>query len=129
MDEKRMPQARGHKARYREEAFYDLEAKAKQRIEERQMRRNRRTFISVLRFSNVSIVESVGEKVILDKFYYNFSRFEKMGIVGNNSTGKSTFIKLLLRVEAPDDGRFDIGETVKFGYFSQDGLKFDEQQR
>ena len=70
-----------------------------------------------------------GEKVILDKFYYNFSRFEKMGIVGNNGTGKSTFIKLLLGVEAPDDGRFDIGETVKFGYFSQDGLKFDEQQK
>lgn len=127
---RRMPQARGHKARYREEAFYDLEAKAKQRIEERQMRlKSKNVYIGSKIFECQYVSKTWGEKVILDKFYYNFSRFEKMGIVGNNGTGKSTFIKLLLGVEAPDDGRFDIGETVKFGYFSQDGLKFDEQQK
>ena len=127
---RRMPQARGHKARYREEAFYDLEAKAKQRIEERQMRlKSKNVYIGSKIFECQYVSKAWGEKVILDKFYYNFSRFEKMGIAGNNGTGKSTFIKLLLGVEAPDDGRFDIGETVKFGYFSQDGLKFDEQQK
>lgn len=127
---RRMPQARGHKARYREEAFYDLEAKAKQRMEERQMRlKSKNVYIGSKIFECQYVSKAWGEKVILDKFYYNFSRFEKMGIVGNNGTGKSTFIKLLLGVEAPDDGRFDIGETVKFGYFSQDGLKFDEQQK
>lgn len=127
---RRMPQARGHKARYREEAFYDLEAKAKQRIEERQMRlKSKNVYIGSKIFECQYVSKAWGEKVILDKFYYNFCRFEKMGIVGNNGTGKSTFIKLLLGVEAPDDGRFDIGETVKFGYFSQDGLKFDEQQK
>lgn len=127
---RRMPQARGHKARYREEAFYDLEAKAKQRIEERQMRlKSKNVYIGSKIFECQYVSKAWGEKVILDKFYYNFSRFEKMGIVGNNGTGKSTFIKLLLGVEAPDDGKFDIGETVKFGYFSQDGLKFDEQQK
>lgn len=127
---RRMPQARGHKARYREEAFYDLEAKAKQRIEERQMRlKSKNVYIGSKIFECQYVSKAWGEKVILDKFYYNFSRFEKMGIVGNNGTGKSTFIKLLLGVETPDDGKFDIGETVKFGYFSQDGLKFDEQQK
>ncbi len=127
---RRMPQARGHKARYREEAFYDLEAKAKQRMEERQMRlKSKNVYIGSKIFECQYVSKAWGEKVILDRFYYNFSRFEKMGIVGNNGTGKSTFIKLLLGVEAPDDGRFDIGETVKFGYFSQDGLKFDEQQK
>ena len=128
---RRMPQARGHKARYREEAFYDLEAKAKQRIEERQLR---------LKASNVYIGSKIFEcqyvskafapdKIILKDFYYNFARFEKMGIVGNNGTGKSTFIKMLLGLVPPDSGRFDIGETVRFGYFSQDGLQFDVQQK
>jgi ABC transport system ATP-binding/permease protein len=127
---RRMPQARGHKARYREEAFYDLEAKAKQRIEERQMRLKSKTvYIGSKIFECQYVSKAWGEKVILNKFYYNFSRFEKMGIVGNNGTGKSTFIKLLLGVETPDDGRFDIGDTVKFGYFSQEGLHFDEQQK
>uniref|UniRef100_UPI003FEDCE3D ribosomal protection-like ABC-F family protein n=1 Tax=Prevotella sp. TaxID=59823 RepID=UPI003FEDCE3D len=127
---RRMPQARGHKARYREEAFYDLEAKAKQRIEERQMRlKSKNVYIGSKIFECQYVSKAWGEKVILDKFYYNFSRFEKMGIVGNNGTGTSTFNKLLLGVEAPDDGRVDIGETVKIGYFSQDGLKFDEQQK
>ena len=128
---RRMPQARGHKARYREEAFYDLEAKAKQRIEERQLR---------LKASNVYIGSKIFEcqyvskafapdKIILKDFYYNFARFEKMGIVGNNGTGKSTFIKMLLGLVPPESGRFDIGETVRFGYFSQDGLQFDVQQK
>ena len=128
---RRMPQARGHKARYREDAFYDLEAKAKQRIEERQLR---------LKANNVYIGSKIFEcqyvskawspdKIILKDFYYNFARFEKMGIVGNNGTGKSTFIKMLLGLEKPDSGKFDIGETVRFGYFSQDGLQFDEQQK
>lgn len=128
---RRMPQARGHKAKYREDAFYELEARAHQRIEERQVR---------LKASNVYIGSKIFEcqyvskrfgkdKVILDNFYYNFARFEKMGIVGNNGTGKSTFVKLLLGLQRPDEGRFDIGETVKFGYYSQDGLQFDEQER
>ena len=132
---RRMPQARGHKARYREEAFYELENKAKQRIEERQMR---------LKTNNVYIGSKIFEcqyvskryeqedgdtKIILDKFYYNFARFEKMGIVGNNGTGKSTFIKMLLGIVRPDNGHFDIGETVRFGYFSQEGLKFNEDDK
>ena len=128
---RRQPQARGHKAKYREDAFYELEAKAKQRIEERQVR---------LKSSNVYIGSKIfecqyvskawsPEKVIFHDFYYNFARFEKMGIVGNNGAGKSTFIKMLLGEVQPDGGRFDIGETVRFGYFSQEGLKFDEQKK
>lgn len=135
---RRQPQARGHKARYREDAFYELEKVAKQRIEERQIR---------LKASNVYIGSKIFEcqyvskafparddastegKTILKDFYYNFARFEKMGIVGNNGTGKSTFLKLLLGIEPVDSGKFDIGETVKFGYFSQEGLQFDESQK
>ena len=132
---RRMPQARGHKARYREEAFYELENKAHQRIEERQLR---------LKANNVYIGSKIFEcqyvskrferedgtvKIILDNFYYNFARFEKMGIVGDNGTGKSTFIKMLLNIIQPDSGRFDIGETVRFGYFSQEGLKFSEDDK
>ena len=138
---RRMPQARGHKARYREEAFYELEKVAKQRLEERQLR---------LKASNVYIGSKIFEcqyisksfpiansqqptansqLIILKDFYYNFSRFEKMGIVGNNGTGKSTFIKMLLGQVPVDEGRIVIGETVKFGYFSQEGLQFNEQQK
>ena len=138
---RRMPQARGHKARYREEAFYELEKVAKQRLEERQLR---------LKASNVYIGSKIFEcqyisksfpiansqqptadsqLIILKDFYYNFSRFEKMGIVGNNGTGKSTFIKMLLGQVPVDDGRIVIGETVKFGYFSQEGLQFNESQK
>ncbi len=127
---RRMPQARGHKAKYREEAFYDLESKAKQRIEERQMRlKSKNVYIGSKIFECQYVSKAWGDKTILNKFYYNFSRFEKMGIVGNNGTGKSTFVKLLLGETAPDDGKFDIGETVKFGYFSQNGLEFDERQK
>ncbi len=138
---RRQPQARGHKAKYREDAFYELQRIAKTRIEERQVR---------LKASNVYIGSKIFEcqyiskafpvssqtsgnsdekKVILKDFYYNFSRFEKMGIVGNNGTGKSTFLKMLLGEMQPDSGRIVIGETVRFGYFSQEGLKFDEQQK
>ena len=127
---RRQPQARGHKARYREEAFYDLEAKAKQRMEERQMRlKSKNVYIGSKIFECQYVSKAFGDRVILKDFYYNFQRFEKMGIVGNNGTGKSTFIKMLLGVVPPDSGQFDIGETVRFGYFSQEGMKFDEQQR
>ena len=127
---RRMPQARGHKARYREEAFYELEAKAKQRIEERQVRlKSSSVYIGSKIFECQYVSKRFDEKVILNEFYYNFSRFEKMGIVGNNGTGKSTFIKMLLGDVTPDSGKFDIGETVRFGYFSQEGLKFREDQK
>ena len=127
---RRMPQARGHKARYREEAFYELEAKAKQRIEERQVRlKSSNVYIGSKIFECQYVSKKFDEKVILNDFYYNFARFEKMGIVGNNGTGKSTFVKMLLGKVAPDSGRFDIGETVRFGYFSQDGLKFRDDQK
>ena len=132
---RRMPQARGHKAKYREDAFYELERVAKQRIEERQMRlKASKVYIGSKIFecqyvSKTFEKEGMPPKVILKDFYYNFARFEKMGIVGNNGTGKSTFIKMLLGLVQPDSGRFDIGETVKFGYFSQEGLQFDENQK
>ena len=127
---RRQPQARGHKARYREEAFYDLENKAKQRIEERQMRlKSKNVYIGSKIFECQYVSKAFDEKVILKDFYYNFQRFEKMGIVGNNGTGKSTFIKMLIGEVAPDSGRFDVGDTVRFGYFSQDGMKFRDDQR
>lgn len=127
---RRMPQARGHKARYREEAFYELQAKAKQRIEERQIRlKSSNVYIGSKIFECQYVSKKFDDKIILDNFYYNFSRFEKMGIVGNNGTGKSTFVKMLLGKTAPDSGRFDIGETVRFGYFSQEGLQFREDQK
>ena len=127
---RRMPQARGHKARYREEAFYELEKVAKQRIEERQVRlKSRNVYIGSKIFECQYVSKAFDDKVILKDFYYNFSRFEKMGIVGNNGTGKSTFIKMLLGQVPPDSGRFDIGDTVRFGYFSQEGLQFDLQQK
>ena len=127
---RRMPQARGHKARYREEAFYELEKVAKQRIEERQLRlKSRNVYIGSKIFECQYVSKTFDDQVILKDFYYNFSRFEKMGIVGNNGTGKSTFIKMLLGMVPLDGGRFDIGDTVRFGYFSQEGLQFDEQQK
>lgn len=127
---RRMPQARGHKARYREEAFYELEVKAKQRIEERQVRlKSSSVYIGSKIFECQYVSKRFDDKIILNDFYYNFSRFEKMGIVGNNGTGKSTFVKMLLGEVAPDSGKFDIGETVRFGYFSQEGLKFRDDQK
>ena len=140
---RRKPQARGHKARYREEAFYELEKIAKQRIEERQVRlKANNVYIGSKIFecqyvskkfparnSSSQETEKAEGKVILDHFYYNFARFEKMGIIGNNGTGKSTFIKLLLGIVPVDEGKFDIGETVRFGYFSQEGLQFRDDQK
>ena len=132
---RRMPQARGHKARYREEAFYELEKIAKQRIEERQVRLKSRNVYIGSKIFECQYVSKAFERpdaeplTILKDFYYNFSRFEKMGIVGNNGTGKSTFIKMLLGQIAPDSGKFDIGDTVRFGYFSQEGLHFDDTQK
>lgn len=127
---RRMPQARGHKARYREEAFYELEKVAKQRMEERQLRlKASNVYIGSKIFECQYISKRFDDVVILKNFYYNFSRFEKMGIVGNNGTGKSTFIKMLLSQVQPDEGRIVIGETVRFGYFSQEGLQFDEQMK
>lgn len=132
---RRMPQARGHKARYREEAFYELENKAHQRIEERQLRLKANDIYIGSKIFECQYVSKRFEredgtaKIILDNFYYNFARFEKMGIVGDNGTGKSTFIKMLLNIIQPDSGCFDIGETVRFGYFSQEGLKFSEDDK
>ncbi len=127
---RRMPQARGHKARYREEAFYELEQRAKHRIEERQIRlKSRNVYIGSKIFECQYVSKAWDDCVILKDFYYNFARFEKMGIVGNNGTGKSTFIKLLLGMLPPDSGKFDIGETVRFGYFSQEGLQFNQEQK
>ncbi len=136
---RRMPCARGTKARYRKEAFYELEQRARQRREERAARLEVKSGYIGSKIFEAEYVSKAFDipatdgthrkKVILDNFYYNFSRFEKMGIVGGNGTGKSTFIKLLLGLERPDAGRFQVGETVRFGYFSQDGMAFDEQEK
>ena len=136
---RRMPCARGTNARYRKEAFYELEKRAKQRREERVARLEVKSgYIGSKIFEAEYVSKSFSardnkgnqtEKVILKDFYYNFSRYEKMGIVGANGTGKSTFIKLLLGLQKPDSGRFVVGETVRFGYFSQDGIQFDEQDK
>ncbi|MFZ1235864.1 MAG: ABC-F family ATP-binding cassette domain-containing protein [Prevotella sp.] len=124
------PQARSHKARYREDAFYELEKIAKQRIEDRQVRlKASNVYIGSKIFESQYVSKAWDNKIILKDFYYNFSRFEKLGIIGNNGTGKSTFVKMLLGLVEPDSGKFDIGDTVKFGYFSQEGLQFDNQQK
>ena len=128
---RRMPQARGHKARYREEAFYELEKVAKRRVEERQIRlKSSSVYIGTKIFECQYISKAWSpECVVMNDFYYNFSRYEKMGIVGNNGTGKSTFVKMLIGQEKPDSGKIVVGETVRFDYFSQEGLVFDERQK
>jgi len=124
------PQARSHKAKYREDAFFELQAIAKQRLEERTVRlKSKNVYIGSKIFECQYISKAFGNKVIMKDFYYNFNRYEKMGIVGGNGTGKSTFLKMLMQEVQPDEGRIVIGETVKFGYFSQEGLKFDEQKK
>ena len=128
---RRMPCARGHKARYRQEAFYELEKQAQRRMEERTARLEVKSgYIGSKIFEAEYVSKSFGEdKVILKDFYYNFSRYEKMGIVGNNGTGKSTFLKLLLGEVRPDSGRFVVGETVCFGYYAQEGFEFDKEMK
>lgn len=127
---RRMPQARGHKARYREEAFYELEKQAHRRIEEQQVRLQMKSaYIGSKIFEAEYVSKKYGDLVLLKDFYYNFSRYEKLGIVGNNGTGKSTFVKMLLGLVKPDSGRFVVGETVRFGYYSQEGMQFDEQMK
>ena len=127
---RRMPQARGHKARYREEAFYELEKQAHRRIEEQQVKLQMKSaYIGSKIFEAEYVSKAYGDHVLLKDFYYNFSRYEKLGIVGNNGTGKSTFVKMLLGLVKPDSGRFVVGETVRFGYYSQEGMQFDEQMK
>jgi len=127
---RRMPQARGHKARYREEAFYELEKVAKQRFHDQHVRLEMKSsYIGKKIFEADHLYKSFGDKKILDDFSYIFARYEKMGIVGNNGTGKSTFLKILLGLQQVDSGTLDIGETVRFGYYSQDGLAFDDQMK
>jgi len=127
---RRMPQARGHKARYREEAFYELEKVAKQRSYDANVKLDvKASYIGSKIFEADHLCKSFGDIKILDDFSYIFARYEKMGIVGNNGTGKSTFIKILMGLEKPDSGTLDIGETVRFGYYSQEGLQFDEQMK
>lgn len=127
---RRMPQARGHKARYREEAFYDLEKVAKQRTYDNNVKLDvKASYIGSKIFEADHLCKSFGSLKILDDFSYIFARYEKMGIVGNNGTGKSTFIKILMGLEKIDSGTLDIGETVRFGYYSQDGLQFNEQMK
>ena len=127
---RRQPQARGHKARYREEAFYELEKVAKQRIENRNVNlQMKASYIGSKIFEADHLCKRWGDLTILDDFSYTFARYEKMGIVGNNGTGKSTFIKMLMGIVPPDNGTIDVGETVRFGYYSQEGLQFDEQMK
>ncbi|WP_053827106.1 ABC-F family ATP-binding cassette domain-containing protein [Lascolabacillus massiliensis] len=127
---RRQPQARGTKSKSRIDAFYTLEEKAKKQREEKSIQLNSiNSYIGKKIFEAKHVTKSFGDIKITDDFNYNFTRYEKMGIVGNNGTGKSTFIKMLLGVEKPDEGYFEIGETVNFGYYSQDGLQFDDQKK
>ena len=127
---RRMPQARGHKARYREEAFYELEKVAKQRIVDSKVQLNvKSSYIGNKIFEADHLCKSFGDVKILDDFSYVFSRYEKMGIVGNNGSGKSSFLKLLLGELPIDGGTLEIGSTVRFGYYSQEGMHFDEQMK
>ncbi len=127
---RRMPQARGHKARYREEAFYDIEKVAKKQVNQRNVELNMKaSYIGSKIFEAYQLHKKFGNRIILEDFSYIFSRYEKLGIVGNNGTGKSTFIKVIMGLVQPDKGIIDVGETVRFGYYSQDGLQFDDQMK
>ena len=127
---RRQPQARGTKAKYRIDAFYELEKKAKQQHEVGNVNLDvKASYIGSKIFEAEHVSKRFGDLKIVEDFNYIFARYEKMGIVGNNGTGKSTFIKMLMGEVEPDSGRFDVGETVRFGYYSQDGLQFDEQMK
>lgn len=127
---RRQPQARGSKARYRINAFYELEEKARTRREESDVKLGvKATYIGSKIFEAEHVCKSFGDKIILNDFSYTFARYEKLGIVGNNGAGKSTFIKCLLGEEPIDSGSIEIGETVQFGYYSQEGMRFDESKR
>ncbi len=127
---RRMPQARGHKAKYRQNAFYELEKIAKTRINNDNINLNTAaSYIGSKIFEAYDVCKAFGDKVILNDFTYIFSRYEKMGIVGNNGTGKTTFIRMLLGEQKPDSGKIVIGKTVRFGYYSQDGIVFKENQK
>ena len=127
---RRQPQARGTKAKYRIDAFYELEEKARQEKASGNVRLEvKSSYIGSKIFEAKGICKRFGDLKIVEDFNYTFARYEKMGIVGNNGTGKSTFIKMLIGDVSPDSGRFDIGETVRFGYYSQDGLQFNEQMK
>lgn len=127
---RRQPQARAHKAKARQESFYEIEERAKQRRNNDKVQLDvKASYLGSKIFEAKYICKAYGDLKILDNFYYNFARYEKMGIVGKNGTGKSTFLKMLLGEVKPDSGSFDIGETVVFGYYSQDGLAFDEQMK
>ena len=127
---RRQPQARGSKAKYRIDAFHDLTRRSQVSRDDSQVQLNvKSTYIGSKIFDAVGVSKAYGDKTILRDFEYTFARYEKVGIVGNNGVGKSTFIKLLLGIEKPDSGHFDIGETVKFGYYSQDGISFNEQEK
>ena len=127
---RRQPQARGTKAKYRVDAFHALEEKARQRREEANVRlRGGASYIGNKIFEARHVTKRFGDLRVTDDFNYTFARYEKMGIIGNNGTGKSTFIKMLIGDVAPDSGRFEVGETVRFGYYSQEGLAFDERMK
>lgn len=127
---RRQPQARGTKAKYRIDAFYELEKKAHQQREAGHVNLDvKASYIGSKIFDAVDVCKRFDDLKITDHFNYTFARYERMGIVGNNGTGKSTFIKMLLGEIQPDSGHFDIGETVRFGYYSQEGLQFDEQMK
>jgi len=127
---RRQPQARAGKAQYRIDSFYDLEKKVKAKRDKGEVSLDvKASYIGSKIFEAKYISKKFGDLKILDNFYYNFARFEKLGIVGNNGTGKSTFIKMLVGEEKPDNGTIDVGETVRFGYYSQNGLKFEDQMK
>lgn len=127
---RRQPQARGTKAKYRIDAFYALDAKSRERRNDSSVRlKGGASYIGSKIFEAIDVSKRYGDKVILRNFEYVFARYEKVGIVGGNGVGKSTFVKLLLGLEQPDSGRFDVGETVKFGYYSQEGIRFEEQEK
>ena len=127
---RRQPQARAHKAKYRIEAFYKLEEKAAaMRDDSKVSLEVKSQYIGNKIFVMNNLSKSFGEKIITKDFYYTFARYEKLGVVGNNGTGKSTFIKMLLGKVAPDSGAIEVGETVKWGYYSQEGLLFNEDMK